>query len=43
MNAPVDFTRFKLIPYLHALVRALTPSTIKNILSSRLTYSFGTY
>ena len=33
----------QLTPYLIALARALTPSTIKIALSSRLTYSFGMY
>ena len=36
-------TRAGVLSYLRALMRALTPRTIKNILNMRLTYSFGTY
>ena len=39
----VSWTTAGVLSYLRALMRALTPRTIKNILNMRLTYSFGTY
>ena len=39
----VRWTTARVLSYLRALMRALTPRTIKNILNMRLTYSFGTY
>lgn len=39
----VRWTTAGVLSYLRALMRALTPRTIKNILNMRLTYSFGTY